>query len=212
MILITFEGIDGSGKSVQIDLLENRLQAEGLKTFRTVEPGGSLVGVEVKRILADPDVTMNALSEFMLFSASRAELTEKVLLKWRKVPDLIMMIDRFADSSVAYQSFGRGLSRPFVEGVNEIVTMKIVPDLTIWLDVPAEECRQRLRRRGRPDRMDRLGPRFFDRVRQGYETLHAENPDRIRRVDGVGGIREVNDRIFEIVTSEIRKKIRKGED
>lgn len=205
MIFITFEGLDGSGKSLQIELLTKRLRENGFEVVRVSEPGGSYASQMIRDVLKAPDVGMNALTEFLLFSASRSEMVEKVLMK-NEDKDVIVISDRFVDSSFAYQVHGRGLDEDFFEDVTERVVRGFIPDLTIWIDVPPCECRRRLRKRGGLERMERLGLDFFARVRRGYFKLSEQVPHRFVRVEGHRSVGEVHKEIVELALNGILRK------
>lgn len=202
MIFITFEGIDGCGKSLQIELLTKRLRGDGFEIVRVSEPGGSYTSQIIRDVLKDPDVRMNALTEFLLFSASRSEMIEKVLMK-NKDKSVIVISDRFADSSYAYQFWGRGLDEDFFYDVTTRIVGEFIPDLTIWIDVPPCECRRRLRKRGVLERMERLGLDFFDRVRRGYFKLNEQVPHRFVRVEGNRSVGDVHKEIVGLTLKRI---------
>lgn len=202
MIFITFEGIDGCGKSLQIELLSKRLREEGFEVVRVSEPGGSYTSQIIRDVLKDPDVRMNAVTEFLLFSASRSEMVEKVLMK-NEEKDVVVISDRFTDSSYAYQLHGRGLDEDLFYDVTERVVRGFVPDLTIWIDVPPCECRRRLRKRGSLERMERLGPDFFKRVREGYLELNRRVPHRFVRVEGNRSVGDVHKEIVGLTLKKI---------
>lgn len=205
MIFITFEGLDGCGKSVQIELLTKFLREKGFEVVRVSEPGGSYASQIIRDVLRDPDVRMNVMTEFLLFSASRSEMVEKVLMK-NQDRDVILISDRFADSSYAYQVHGKGLDEDFFSEVTERVVRGFIPDLTIWIDVPPCECRRRLRKRGGLERMERLGLDFFARVRRGYLKLSEQVPDRFVRVEGHRSVGEVHKEIVELTLNGIIRK------
>lgn len=202
MIFITFEGLDGCGKSLQIELLTKRLREDGFEIVRVSEPGGSYASQMIRDVLKDPSCAMNAMTEFLLFSASRSEMVEKVLMK-NQGKDVIVISDRFADSSYAYQVHGRGLDEEFFSEVTERVVRGFIPDLTIWIDVPPCECRRRLRKRGVLERMERLGLDFFARVRRGYLNLSEWVPNRFVRVEGHRSVGEVHKEIVELTLKKI---------
>lgn len=202
MIFITFEGLDGCGKSVQIELLTKRLREMGFEIVRVSEPGGSYASQMIRDVLKDPSCGMNAMTEFLLFSASRSEMVEKVLMK-NEEKDVVVISDRFADSSYAYQLHGRGLDEDLFYDVTERVVRGFVPDLTIWIDVPPCECRRRLRKRGSLERMERLGLDFFAEVRRGYLKLNEEVPHRFVRVEGNRSVGDVHKEIVGLTLKKI---------
>lgn len=188
---ITFEGIDGSGKTTQVDRLCARLQRSGLPFIRTREPGGTAIGDKIRELLLDPASEMTPAAEVYLFAASRAELVRKVILPALDT-GVNVVCDRFVDASVAYQGFGfsdGGLSPQMVKAVNGLAVLNAVPDLTVILDVPAEVAEERLSAGGRDlyggrDRLERRGRIFFERVRSGLRTIRDSEPERCLWLDG----------------------------
>lgn len=180
-VLITLEGLDGSGKTTQFEQLVEYLRTLGHEFVATREPGGTAAGEALRRLLLDPDLPLTIHSETFLYAAARAELVERVvrpaLYAGRSV-----VLDRYVDSSVAYQAYGRGLPPEFVMAINEMGTGGLRPDRTILLDLPVELALERKRQAG-GDRFERETVEFFERVREGYLELAAAEPERIRVVD-----------------------------
>ncbi len=182
--LFSFEGIDGCGKSTQIALLKHWLEEQGRSVAIFREPGGSQVSEAIRRILLDPEhPELQADTELLLYTASRLQLLgEKVLPALQE--GQIVVLDRFADSTTAYQGHGRGLPLEQVRQLNEIVRSRAWPIRTWWLDLSPEEAEERSRKRGlKPDRMEDQHRDFFRRVRQGYQEIAAADPTRILRLD-----------------------------
>ena len=180
-LLISFEGSDGCGKSTQIRCLTEFIQEQGIDVRVYREPGGAILSERIRDILLDPENTMLCNeSELMLYTASRLQLLEEKVL-----PDLkenrLVILDRFADSTTAYQGYGRQLPLEDVASMNRIVSKKAWPTRTYWLDIDVELGLGRTT--GGGDRMEQAGLDFFQRVRTGYGHLFAENPERILRVD-----------------------------
>jgi dTMP kinase len=183
--LITFEGIDGSGKSTQVTRIEKWLRAQGLDVFVTREPGGTELGEAIRNILLDPKWSaMNARTEFLLYSASRAQMVEEIVKPYLAKPNSVVLIDRYDDSSTAYQGGGRELGIDKVETVNRFATGGLTPDLTFVLDVDWETSRSRLSRTGTdPDRLETNPRDFFERTRAAYHDLCMKHSDRMRLID-----------------------------
>ncbi len=169
-MFIALEGLDGCGKSTQLRALAQRLQQHGIVPLIVQEPGGTPVGEEIRKILlSKKELTMHALTELLLYEASRSELTQTVIRpalaagRW-------VLTDRYALSSLAYQGYGRGLNLALVERLNRLATEDLAPQITILLDVPVEIA---LQRKGRmQDRLEGSGAEFYERVRRGYlETI-----------------------------------------
>ncbi|MBM3327894.1 MAG: dTMP kinase [Calditrichaeota bacterium] len=188
--LITLEGIDGSGKSTQAASLAEYLRVQGNEVVLLREPGGTPVGEAIRQILLGDVVSAQtsgarddipgAMTEFLLFSAARAALVRQVI-----APALdqgrTVLLDRFYDSSDAYQAFGRGLDREFVRNVNRHSAGGLVPERTLLFDLTPDSA---LKRIPRPvDRMEREGFEFLARVREGYLAIAREEPHRIRVID-----------------------------
>jgi dTMP kinase len=174
--LISFEGIDGAGKTTQIKLLQARIIAAGFKCEVLREPGGTGLGEQIRKVLLDAkkDTNIHAEAELLLFAASRAQLVRdkvKPLLE----ADCFVIMDRFIDSTVAYQGDGRGLDKDFIHKLNEFATGGLTPGMTFLLDLPAETARARRDNNGEPDRMEAEADAFFARVRAGFLALAKTN-------------------------------------
>jgi dTMP kinase len=186
-LFLTLEGLDGSGKSTQAKLLAAFLEGRGLPVVLTREPGGGLPGV--RDLLLRGELSPEA--EYLLFSADRAEHVRKVILPSLEAGAWVVS-DRYLDSSLAYQGFGRGLPLPWLLEVAKEATLGLTPRLTFLLDLPPEEA---LRRVKDPDRLEREGLAFFQRVREGYLFLAEEEPHRFVVLDATGSVEAVAQRI-----------------
>jgi dTMP kinase len=190
--LIAFEGVEGAGKSTQLDLLRRELERRGREVVVTREPGGTPVGERVRAVLLDPVADLCPRTEALLFAAARAQLVEQVIR-----PALhrgaVVLCDRYLDSSLAYQGGGRGLGRGPVEEVNRFATGGLLPDLVVLLDLdPAEGLR---RRQGDRDRIEAQDLGFHRRVRDAFRELAAGEPKRFAVVDAAGPVGEVAGRV-----------------
>ena len=186
--LISFEGIDGCGKSTQIRLAADYWQREGWDVKILQEPGGTPVGERIRQLLLSHSeqpgaVEMEPLAEFLLFAAARAQLVRQVIIPLLDSGKTVLL-DRFTDSSLAYQGYGRGLDLGFIREVNRVAAAGLTPDLTILFDMEPAASLARLS--GETDRMERLGLTFFQRVRNGFLELAAAEPQRWRVIDGTG--------------------------
>lgn len=185
-VFITFEGVEGSGKSTQVAALERSLAERGVSVTLTREPGGTLVGEEVRRILLDlGHEGMVALTELFLYLASRAEHTARLVRPRLEAGDVVIS-DRYADASVAYQGGGRELGASFVGPLNQAATAGVKPDVTFLLDLDPEEGLSRLAAaRGETawDRIEREALEFHRRVRAAYLAAAEAEPDRFVVVD-----------------------------
>lgn len=197
-MFITFEGPEGSGKTSQIQLLATHLQAQGHTVILTREPGGTIIGDEIRACLHNVKHTeMTAVAELLLYSASRAQHVGE-LIQPALAAGKIVLCDRFADSTIAYQGYGRGLNLQQLHTVTHIATSGLKPHLTILLDL---EVRRGLERRlsggEEMNRLDLESIKFHERVREGYHTLIQAEPDRWRIVDA--------DRPIETIQAELQK-------
>ncbi|MFN4070800.1 MAG: dTMP kinase [Thermus caldifontis] len=181
---LTLEGLDGSGKTTQARLLARFLEEKGIRVLLTREPGGGLKGV---RDLLLKGGALSPEAEYLLFSADRAEHVRKVILPALEEGYWVIS-DRYLDSSLAYQGYGRGLPLPWLLEVARRATLDLKPRLTFLLDLPPEEA---LGRVATPDRLERTGLEFFRRVRDGYLRLAEAEPERFRVVDATRPVAEV---------------------
>ncbi len=173
-MFIVFEGPEGAGKSTQARYLAKKLQKEGYNVLATKEPGGTQVGDAVREILLDPKFTINSLSEFLLYSASRAQLVREVINP-ALAQNKIVVCDRFLASSIAYQGYGRGLDLDLLYNFSKEVTTGLEPRLTFLLDIAIEKGLQRVVMRGGIDRLEQSNLSFHHRVRQGFLKLARAN-------------------------------------
>lgn len=194
-LFITFEGPDGSGKTTQIELLAERLRDQGHEVLITREPGGTSIGDQIRAVVHDvKNVEMRRETEFLLYSASRAQLVRQVIR-----PHLgrggTVLCDRFADSSMAYQGYGRELDLDMVRCITQFATGGLCPDLTVYLDLPVEVGLQRKEsahaaQAGEWNRLDQQTLDFHQQVRQGYLKMAEADPDRWLAVDAAQSIPE----------------------
>jgi dTMP kinase len=194
---ISFEGIDGCGKTTQIKFLKEYLLKKGYNILVLREPGGTNVGEKVRDILLDKYNFISPVTEMLLYASSRAQLVEEKILPAIK-EGKIVLLDRFVDSSYVYQGYARGLGIEKVKIVNEIATMGILPDVTIYIDITPEEA---MKRRGKreADRLERESWDFHKKVREGYIKLVKEYPKRFVFIDGMQEIVKVHQDIIDAV-------------
>jgi len=176
-LFITLEGGEGSGKSTQAQALRALLEDAGRSVTVTREPAGCPLGQRARELLNDRSLKLDARSEFLLFAAARAQHVTEVI---RPALDRgeVVICDRFSDSSVAYQGYGRGLDLEDVREANLMATQGLVPDLTVLLDGPVETGLGRKAGEKAPDRIGQEGAQFHERVRQGYLAMAVEEPER----------------------------------
>ena len=196
--LITFEGIDGCGKSTQAELLRDFLRGKGENIILVREPGGTTISEQIRSILLDPvNKDMNPTTETILLSASRAQLTREVILPSLE-EGITVLCDRYADSTLAYQGYGRGLPISWLENLNEFATQGKIPDATILVDVPIRTALQRLRGKS-IDRIEREGNNFLKRVRDGYLILAEKHAERYIVIDGTKSVNSIHSKILKIL-------------
>ncbi|MBI1800513.1 MAG: dTMP kinase [Chloroflexi bacterium] len=178
-LFISFEGPEGSGKSTQIGLLYDDLARRGLPVIRTREPGGTPIGDRIRSLILSPEHTeMAPVAEFLLLSASRAQLTSQII-RVHLDAGRIVLCDRFADSSFAYQGYGRGLDLDHLRQITRFATGGLNPDITFYLDLDVAEGLQRKQKGSLPlDRLDSQTLEFHERVRRGYLSMAAQEPVR----------------------------------
>jgi dTMP kinase len=184
-MFITFEGIDGSGKSTQIARTEAWLRGRGYDVLVSREPGGSELGEAIRDILLDPKwQAMVGKAEFFLYSASRAQLVEEIVRPHLRQPKAVVILDRYDDSSTAYQGGGREIGAESVETINRFATGGLEPDVTFVLDLDWETSCARRAKAGAPsDRLERNARDFFERVREVYRGLCARHSGRMILLD-----------------------------
>ena len=182
-MFISIEGPDGSGKTSQVAQLVAYLHQEGFDVLATREPGGTLIGDQIRDVLSNLNNTsMRPRTEILLFQASRAQLVEQVIRPHLKGGGIILS-DRYADSTLAYQGYGHQVDLEKLKTIIEFATGGLKPDLTILLDIDVEEGLQRRARGGEWNRLDAYDLAFHQRVRQGYHQLVQEEPERWKIVD-----------------------------
>jgi dTMP kinase len=195
---ISFEGIEGTGKTTQVRLLSEYLRGKGYDVLTTEEPGGTVIGRKIRDILLDPENSMEPLTELLLYYASRAQLIREVIYP-ALLQQKVVITDRFTDSTIAYQAYARGVDMEVIDELNRIVTREIRPALTILLDIDVEEGLRRNRMVDKRDRFEMETLEFHRRVREGYLRLAEQEPQRIRLVDASRGIEEVHKEIVRII-------------
>ncbi len=203
-MFITFEGIDCSGKSTQIDLLTDRLRHQHREVLIVREPGGTDISERIRSLLLDlKHGEMDSATELLLFSASRSQLvTERILPALGR--GAIVIADRFHDSTTAYQGYGRGIDIQSITHIHAIATHGLLPALSFFIDISVEESlARRAVRAGTADRMETADTEFFHRVRNGYLQIAGAAPSRFRSIDGRRPPETVADEIWGWVNSSL---------
>ena len=183
-LFITFEGTDGAGKTTQIQRLTADLRQAGYEVCLTREPGGTPISEQIREMLLNPDHSeMAATTELLLYAASRAQHVSEVIKPALKAGQIVIS-SRFADATVVYQGYGRGLDLEKIHRLNRIATDGVTPDITFVLDLPVEIGLQRAqKRRGGLDRLEREKIEFHRRLREGYQTIARQEPQRLKIID-----------------------------
>lgn len=206
---ITFEGMDGCGKSTQMRLLASVLRLRGAEVVTTREPGGTPLGLRLREALLDTQEQVDPLAELLLYAADRAQHV-RTLLRPALETDHIVLSDRYADATVAYQGAGRGFSPTLVAEVVALATGGLKPDLTLIFDLPVEESRERASRRTRHgragDRLDSEEIGFHARVRDAYLQIAQGEPERVRIIDASRSIEETHASVLEVINQFMGKK------
>ena len=201
-LFITFEGIDNSGKSVQVERFAGRLKESQVVVLR--DPGATAISEKIRHILLDNDnYEMSAWTELLLYEAARAQMVEQ-LIKPALAKQSIVVCDRFYDSTTTYQGYGRGLNLKLVKQANKIGACGLTPDLTFIIDVEPEIALQRSRKnKTKADRLESEGIQFQNRVRQGYLKIADEEKERIVVVNGHLSVEEIHKNIWAIFLQRI---------
>ncbi|MAJ50748.1 MAG: dTMP kinase [Flammeovirgaceae bacterium] len=201
--LITFEGIDGSGKSTQIKKLESRLKKLKINYITYREPGGTSLSEKIRQILLDKEnMELSYISEGLLFAAARAQLVKEKIR-----PDLdsgkVVICDRFIDSTIAYQGYGRELDVQKLVSINEIATEGLIPDITFLLDIKPENAFKRIDST-EIDRMESVGIKFFKKIRKGYFQIIKDSPERFFLINADQSELLIENEINEIIDEVIK--------
>ena len=198
---ITFEGIDGCGKSTQLRLLASELRVLGVPVIATREPGGTPLGQKLRAALLDVQEQVDPLTELLVFAADRAQHVRKHLLPALE-QNQVVLSDRYADATVAYQGAGRGFDSELIQEIVQLATGGLKPDLTLLFDLSVADAAVRTRKRVRNKRTDRLDvedAEFHTRVRNAYVEMAKAQPERFRIIDARGSVNETHETVINIV-------------
>ena len=202
-MFITFEGIEGCGKSTQAKLLCESLIDRGFSVVFTREPGGTPAAEELRSFLLKPrNERFPPFAELSIYEAARAFHVEN-LIKPSLSEGAVVICDRFTDSTLAYQGYGRGIDLSLVERLNREATGGLKPDLTVLIDLPVEEAFKRISDRGK-DRMEQEDLEFHERVRQGFLKIAEKEPERFLIVDGRKTVEEIHEEVLKEVLGRLR--------
>lgn len=198
---ITFEGIEGSGKSTQTKLLWDYFKKLNIDMILTREPGGSKVAEEIRNLLVNGEVDkLDGITETLLNFAARRDHVEK-LIKPALAENKIIISDRFFDSTYAYQGFGFGLDLDILENIKKIAIGDFAPDITFVIDMDVEIAMERIGQRASNNRYEKMNKEFHQRVRKGFLECAKNNPERIKIIDGTKSISQINQEIVNILNS-----------
>jgi dTMP kinase len=205
---ITFEGIDGCGKSTQLRMLASELRVRGLEIVATREPGGTTLGKRLRAALLDVEEQVDPLAELLVFAADRAHHVRTLLLPALKTNQIVLS-DRYSDATVAYQGAGRGFDSELIQSIVQLATGGLVPDLTLLFDLSVAESAVRTRRRvasKNTDRLDSEDADFHKRVRNAYLEIAKAEPDRFRVIDSRGSTQETQKAVMKIVMPFLQER------
>ncbi|MEO8665412.1 MAG: dTMP kinase [Ignavibacteria bacterium] len=196
-MFITFEGIDLSGKSTQIKLLEDYLMSNNRNVISVREPGGTAISEKIRSILLDKDnLNMEYLTEFLLFSSSRHQLTTEVIVPHLK-KNFFVLSDRYSDSSTAYQGYGGRIGTEVIDSINKIAAEGLIPDITFLINISIEECiRRKDLIKKTEDRIEQKEVSYFKKVIEGYLQIAKNNKERFVVIDGTNSIPDIHKEII----------------
>ncbi|MBN2424511.1 MAG: dTMP kinase [Calditrichaceae bacterium] len=197
---ISFEGIDYSGKSSQINLLRDYLSDKGFEVYVLREPGGTIISEKIREILLDKkNNEMDKMAEIFLYSAARIQLTNEKIAPLL-IKGYYVLADRFVDSTTAYQGFGREINLDLVKKINEAATGGLMPGLTFYLEIEPKLAALRRVESGRTeDRLEKSGIEFYNRVFEGYKKIAKQEPGRVKVIDARLSIEEIHRQIIKII-------------
>lgn len=203
---LSLEGIEGTGKSTQARLLAERLRGQGSRVVLTAEPGGTKIGTRIREVLLSTEhAEMAALTELLLYNAARAQHLSQLILPALDRGDTVIT-DRFSDSTMAYQGFGRGLDSVMIDEIDQVATGRLRPDLTIVLDIDVATGLRRNREANKVDRLEQEEVAFHERVRKGFIQLVAREPKRMRMIDASAPVNDVHRLIAEAVADFLKDR------
>lgn len=199
-IFITLEGVEGAGKTTQLEHLKQHLRKTGYQAVFTREPGGTELGENIRGVLLDSPQEIEPAAELFLFISCRIQLLQQVILPALKAGKIVVC-DRFSDATMAYQGSGRGISKELISKADHLATSGIKPDLTILLDIAPEEGLARLRSRKDTNRIDNEDLSFHNRVREGYLSISAKEKKRIKIINASQPEEDTRQEIAQLVSS-----------
>jgi dTMP kinase len=198
-IFISFEGIEGTGKSTQTELLAEYLGSKGYGVTKTAEPGGTRISLKIRDLLLSTDsIDMDPLTELLLYNAARVQHIKEIIMPALLRGDVVVT-DRFSDSTTAYQGYGRGIDLKLIDSLDAVATNRLRPHLTVLLDIDVETGLMRNRKIQKYDRLELEEVSFHERVRKGFISIASKEQERVKLIDCSGGIGAVQKKIVGIV-------------
>ncbi len=205
-IFISIEGIEGTGKSTQSRLLAEYLRGKGFAVLQTAEPGGTLISSKIRELLLSIESKgMDPVTELLLYNASRVQLLKEIVLPALKRGDIVIT-DRFSDSTVAYQGYGRGIDLTLIDSLDAVSTNRLRPDITLLLDLDVETGLRRNMAVNKNDRLELEDVSFHEKVREGFKSIAARAGERIKTIDCSENIEYVHQKIRGIIDDFIEKQ------
>jgi len=206
-LFITFEGIDGCGKSTQIKILKERLDKIGIQTTITREPGGTPIGEKIRKILLSPQNSdMCYECEVLLYLSARAQHVHQKILPELK-SGKIVLCDRFYDATIAYQGYGRNVNLKTLSLINKFATKGLIPSISFYIDIDVETAFLRIKKDNKSlDRLEQSSKDFYEKVRKGYLCLARSNKKRIMVLDGNKTIKEISELVYKTVMKRLSNK------
>jgi dTMP kinase len=199
-VFISFEGIEGTGKSTQAGLIAEYLRKEGYRVIQTMEPGGTEISMKIREVLLSLDnKKMDCMTELLLYNAARVQHIKEVINPALERGDIVIT-DRFSDSTVAYQGYARGIDLRLIDSLDMIATNRLRPDITILLDIDVRTGLQRNRALNKRDRLELEDIAFHEKVRQGFVQMASREPGRIRLVDCSESLEKVHQKVVKTLS------------
>ena len=204
-VFITFEGLDGSGKSTQLRMLASELRLRGREVVSTRELGGTPLGGLLRNVVLEAEEQVDPMAELLIFAADRAQHV-RALVRPALDSGHVVLSDRYADATVAYQGAGRGFPPELIDEVVALATGGLLPDLTLIFDLTVDESLRRAGPRQKQDRIDSEEAAFHTRVRDAYLKIAAADPERVRVVDASGSVQETHSQVMRLVMPYIQSQ------
>lgn len=203
-IFISFEGIEGTGKSTQATLLTEYLSEKKYRVIKTMEPGGTTISLKIRELLLSLDNReMDHVTELLLYNAARVQHIQEVIAPALKKGDIVIT-DRFSDSTIAYQGFARGIDLQLIDALDLIATKKLRPDITLLLDLDVKTGLARNRALRKNDRLELEDVSFHEKVRKGFIQIAASEPGRIKIIDASESLDRVHKNVVEIISDFLK--------